>query len=115
MYTLISSKYWKDSCWKIMLFSFLVKCMSYEDPKTCDIQYWNTLNKTNPKTKVSNLDKYLSQIKNPHKDEVFKPEVYDYPQMKWANTHHPNGFHNIAWGTNEPMRKLLGITQCNLS
>jgi hypothetical protein len=107
VFMIVGSKYWKDSCWKIMLYTFLLKTACFENPKKCNPNYWENLLKVNPKTKETNLNVLLKQIKTPSEDEIFDKTVYGYKLV--ANTHENNGFNSICSGLNPPMAKALGV------
>jgi|ERR1035437_10263126 hypothetical protein len=108
IFVVIGDGNWKNSCWKLMLYTFLIKCMYYKVPGQCNPEYWKQLNRKNPKTKISNLDQLLSKVDTSWKKEIFSTTVYgnDLKNM----THYHNGFEAICKGANPPMAKLLGVT-----
>jgi hypothetical protein len=107
VYMIVGSKYWKDSCWKIMLYTFLLKTACFKNPKECNPEYWNNLRKVNPKTNETNLEVLLRQVKTPPENEIFHTSVYGVGLKN--NTHENNGFNSICRGLNPPMAKALGV------
>lgn len=91
---------WKDSCWKITLYTFLIKCCCYYRAKNCNNDYWSHLNRG------KNLNILLSKVQTPWEEEIFSMEVYG-PMLNF-NTRAKNGFLTILTGQNPPMEKLLG-------
>lgn len=86
------SKWWKRNVWKIQLYTFYLKCMCYENPKTCDVSYWKTLtpNKENILlNQLKNIEEDFSSIGN--------------------NIHSSSGPIAICSGENKTMAKILGI------
>ena len=76
IFIIIGSSYWKNSCWKLMLYTFLIKCMYYKKVKECNPEYWQQLDKKNPTTGISNLDQLLSKVATSWKEEIFSKEIY---------------------------------------
>lgn len=91
------SKYWKDSCWKMMLYTFYIKTIGYENPKDCDTSYWKALD--------GKEDQLLSKLKIQR--EIFHPSVYGEDNS--YGRHSREGFVAICSGSNPPMAKLLGV------
>ena len=87
-------KQWKDSCWKIMVYTFYIKTLMYNDPKTVDKGYWAALE--------PHEDKFLKNVKMPPEAEIFTEETIN-------NMHDATGFCSIVRGSNPEMAKLLGI------
>ena len=100
------SKYWKDSCWKMTLWTYLVKCACYTSPKKHDYKYWtNGLDLHS--NGIPNIDHLLANVKQHYSKEIFDKRVYG-PHLK-ENTHTLHGFFSICTGWNPPMAKALGI------
>lgn len=102
LYIIQGSKYWKDSCWKIMLYTFYLKTLVYKNPKLCDTIYWESLGD-------GKEDKLLSHIK-------IQREIFDTKTVYNQNgpfgrggAHEKEGFVSICKGLNPPMAKLLGV------
>lgn len=91
------SKFWKDSCWKMMLYTFYIKTIAYNNPKDCDKSYWKALN--------GKEDKLLSKVKI--QTELFDSSVYGVNND--TGRHNREGFVSICSGLNLPMAKLLGL------
>jgi hypothetical protein len=123
VFMIVGSKYWKDSCWKIMLYTYFVRCISvFEDPNkptqsTNEDTYRDSLNKKSKKG-ISKEDVFLSQVKNPV--EIFDKTVFTVKEDPnyWGNGekiktfvgwHDYEGFHSICTGKNAPMAKHLGF------
>jgi hypothetical protein len=110
VFIIIGSTYWKNSCWKLMLYTFLIKCMYYKNHKQCNPEYWQQLDKRHPTiTNTNNLDIFLSKVATSWKDEIFSKEIYGKDLI--SMTHYHNGFNAICYGNNPPMAKLLGIPE----
>lgn len=93
------SGYWKDSCWKMMLYTFYLKTLAYKDPYTCDAHYWTHIRKNN------NEEILLSKVKC--KKEIFHPSVYGENNNR--GRHDCEGFVSICCGKNKPMADYLGV------
>lgn len=89
------SKYWKDSIWKIQLYTFYLRCMCY--PKMS--HYPCTWGKLSHK---GNEGKLLSKIRTG--GEYFVPGL---------GIHGQTGPDAICGGQNPYMAKLLGVTELN--
>jgi predicted NBD/HSP70 family sugar kinase len=100
------SKYWKDSCWKMTLWTYLVKCACYVIPRRCDNSFWteglDTISNGKP-----NIDHFLANVKQHYSKEIFDKRIYG-PYLR-ENTHALHGFLSICTGWNPPMAKALGI------
>lgn len=96
--------YWKNSCWKYMLYTFYLKCCMYENPETCDKLYWNHLLSLNKNKKVKE-DVLLSRVKC--RKELFDKTVYG--ENNNLGRHAYEGFVSICNGNNKPMAKYLGV------
>lgn len=109
VYVVKGSKFWKDSAWKIMLYTFYIKCCCiYNNPEEAkdysENMYWDVLKKND------NEKKLLSKLKI--KREIFDEKVFS-KQNPWDNragAHDKEGFVSICQGKNPPMAKLLGLT-----
>lgn len=99
VYIIKGSKYWKDSAWKIMLYSFYIKCCCFNNPVNVDPSYWLVL--------TPHEDKFLAAVKMAPEKEIASPRVYDKQINR--NIHNLEGFISIARGLNPPMSKLLGL------
>lgn len=99
------SKFWKDSCWKIMLYTFYLKTFGYTDPRSVDTWYWAALDKCNPITDKTNEEVLISKIKKTK--EVFHKSVYGVNFDR--GMHDREGFVSICRGLNRPMAKFLGV------
>ncbi|UOF80669.1 hypothetical protein [Caudoviricetes sp.] len=97
------SKFWKDSCWKMMLYTFYIKTFTSKNPKSIDMSYWNTL-------KGGNEDKLLSKVRMSPSSEIFDDSVYI---GQTSGRHSLEGFVSICSGRNPPMAKLLGVVDVN--
>lgn len=91
------SSHWKQSCWKMMLYTFYLKTFCYTKPKEVDTNYWEALSRGNEEI-------LLSKIKI--KREIFSSKVYVKQSM---GRHDLEGFVSICRGRNPPMTKLLGV------
>jgi hypothetical protein len=99
-----ADKTWKDCCWKISIYSFLLKTYSYSSRKITNETYWNLF------TKYKKI--WLSNIKEDK--EIFDKETFkscwDKDAYYQYNTVHVLvGFISIANNLNPVMTKLLGI------
>jgi hypothetical protein len=88
------SKYWKDSCWKIQLYTMYLRMMCYV---ACNYDSYTYM--VNTITKNGNEDTLLSKLK-------IKKEVFT--SMK-AGVHVSTGPYAICQGLNPDMAKLLGV------
>lgn len=95
------SKYWKDSCWKMMLYTFFIKTFAYKNPKDVDERYWKALSEGNEET-------LLSKVRMKASAEIFDNEVY---RNQLYGIHDKEGFVSICTGRNPPMAKLLGVKE----
>lgn len=112
LYVVEGAKYWKDSCWKIMLYTFYLRCCAaYANPEVATVGtnesvYWPNLKKNN------NEDKLLANVKMNRKKEIFDKKLF-YVSKDWGTVYHgkhdKEGFNSICTSKNPPMAKLLGL------
>lgn len=115
LYIVKGAKYWKDSCWKIMLYTFYIRCCAdYTNPKkplpsTNEFYYWPNL------IKNENEGKLLANVKMHWKKEIFDNKLFYVQKSPWYDgyetigKHNLEGFNSICSNKNPPMAKLLGI------
>lgn len=95
-YLFEGSSHWKNTAWKIMFYTYLLKCTLREDPNSGEYH--------RPYV-VRNIPQLLSKAK-------CKVEVYDssvFGEFKSSSFHDREGFVSICAGYNKPMAELLGV------
>jgi len=91
-----ASKHIKNSCWKIFLYTFYLKCAMFENPYDCQPGYWDALqHKGNEPIYWANMKK--------------DTEVFDIPTYKGGSPHGRPGFCEISQGYNPVMARILGV------
>lgn len=98
--------HWKNSCWKMMLYTFYIKCMTCKIPTNCDFSYWE------PLLYKDNEAKLLGNVKMKKEKEIFCTSVYGKGLL--YGVHDKEGFRSICSGRNPPMAKLLGVSPCEI-
>jgi len=94
------SPMWKDSCWKIQLYTYMLKTLCYSEDDVPEIEYYKLMKK--------NYKNLFGNISMKPEDEIFDPSVYGNDIYL---RHTMTGFVSICQGYNPPMSKLLGISK----
>lgn len=93
------SKFWKDSCWKIMIYTFFLKRIVFDNPKEQEIEYWDKLMN-------GQLEKYAKKVRHSADKEIFSTSVYG--EKYNTNVHAATGFCSISSGVlNRPMTDYI--------
>lgn len=104
VYLLEASKYWKDSAWKMLLYTYYIREMQGGGW----IDYTEVIEKKANDTQT-NEDRLLFNLKK--QNEFADPAIF-IQQGSWDSrfgTHDKEGFVSICTGKNPKMAKLLGV------
>lgn len=98
MVIVTGSGMWKDSCWKIQLYTYILKTLFCNEDSLPEQEYAKLVNK--------NYKQLFGNIKMKPEEEVFDVEFYSRDTFF---RHTMTGFVSICQGYNEAMAKVLGI------
>jgi hypothetical protein len=94
------SPMWKDSCWKIQLYTYMLKTLCYSEDDIPENDFYKLMKK--------NYKNLFGNISMNPEDEIFDLSVYGNDTYR---RHIMTGFVSICKGNNSPMSKLLGISK----
>ena len=94
------SPMWKDSCWKIQLYTYMLKTLCYPEDSVPEYGYYELIKE--------NYQNLFGNISMDPEDEIFDISVYNDETYR---RHTMTGFVSICRGYNPPMSKLLGISK----
>lgn len=92
------SPMWKDSCWKIQLYTYMLKSLMYAENNPSEKDFMKLVKKY--------YKELFSNIHMAPEDEIFDSDTYGHELF---NRHILTGFVSICSGLNRPMANLLGI------
>ena len=91
---------WKDSCWKIQLYTYMLKTFCFNDDTVPEKEYLQLIKK--------NFKELFGNVTMKPEEEIFDPSVYVNDTYR---RHTMTGFVSICQGDNPLMSKLLGISK----